>query len=88
MILIIAVYEILQNSTAFENAECFAVFVLVCEGGDAAVGVNFQEPRLLLLILRHLDSVDLFTRQCCSVGKEEVSAHCIQDPTPQGEWTP
>lgn len=62
VVLVVAVNEILQNSTALKDADLLAVGELVSEGGDATVGVDLEEPGLLLLILHHLDGVDLVVK--------------------------
>lgn len=58
MILVIAINKILQNGARLKNANLFTV-ESVGHGGDAAVGVDLEEPRLLLLVLAHLDGVHL-----------------------------
>lgn len=58
VVLVVAINEVLQNSTALKDANLLAV-QRICEGGDAAIGVDLQEPLLLLLILSHLDGVHL-----------------------------
>ena len=59
VVLVIAVDDVLENSTALKDADRLAVGELVGQGGNAAIGVDFEEPRLLLLIVGHADWVDL-----------------------------
>ena len=59
VVLDVAVDKVLENGTALKDANGLAIRPLVGDGGDAAVGVNLEEPRLLLLILAHLDGMDL-----------------------------
>ena len=61
VILVISVHEILQDGTAFPNLELLAVLVLVDDGWDATVGVDVEEPRLFLLMLREIDCAYLQT---------------------------
>lgn len=58
VILVIAINKILQDGARLKNANLFTV-KSVGDGGDAAVGVDLKEPRLLLLVLAHLDGVHL-----------------------------
>jgi hypothetical protein len=51
---------ILQDGAALKDANVGAVRPLVCDGGDAAVGVDFEEPGLFLLIGAHFDRVNLY----------------------------
>ena len=48
MLGVIAVDEVLQDGTALENTDGLAVGEGVGQGGDAAVGVDLEKPRLLL----------------------------------------
>lgn len=64
VVFVVAVRQVLQDGTALKDADLLAVLKLVRQGGDATIGVNLQEPRLLLLILHHLDGVHL--RACVS----------------------
>lgn len=59
VVLVVAVYKVLENGSALKDANGLAIRPLVGDGGDAAVGVNLEEPRLLLFILAHLDGMDL-----------------------------
>lgn len=59
MVLVVSVREVLEDGTALKNANLLAVWQLVRQSGQAAVGVDLEEPGLLLLILHHLDGVDL-----------------------------
>lgn len=59
MVLVIPVHEILQDRAALKDAERRAVGPGVRDGGDAAVGVDVEEPLLLLLVLAQVDGADL-----------------------------
>ena len=39
--------EVLQDAAGFEEADFLAVWEGVCYGGDAAVGVDFEEPAVV-----------------------------------------
>lgn len=47
MLLVVAVDEVLQNSSALKDADGLPVGEGVGEGGDPPVGVDLEEPRLL-----------------------------------------
>lgn len=63
MVLVIAVHEILQDGAALKDANDGTVGPLVRDGGDAAVGVDFEEPRLFLLVGAYFNMVDLQQRR-------------------------
>ena len=48
---IISVHQILQHRTRLKYSDLFPIGELVRHGGDSSIGVNFQEPLLLLLII-------------------------------------
>lgn len=48
VVLVVAVDEVLEDGTRLKDANGLAVGPCVSDGGNAAVGVNFQEPWLLL----------------------------------------
>jgi hypothetical protein len=58
VILVIAINEVLKHSTALKNTDLLAVEG-ISESRNATVGVDLEEPLFLLLILGHLDSMDL-----------------------------
>lgn len=55
MLRVIAVREVLQNGAAFKDADGLAIGESVCEGGDATIGVDLEEPRLLLGVFANLN---------------------------------
>lgn len=50
--------KILEYASGLKDADGLAVGEGVSYGGDPAVGINFQEPWLLLSICRNVDIVD------------------------------
>lgn len=58
VVFVIAINEVLQHGAALKDTDLLA---LECVGKsrDATVGVDLEEPLFLLLILGHLDGVDL-----------------------------
>lgn len=59
MLRIVPFHEILEDRTALKHTNLLAVGQRVRYGGDAAIGVDFQEPGLFLLIVHHVDGADL-----------------------------
>lgn len=59
MVLVVAVDEVLQDGARLKDANGLAVGPGVCDGGDAAVGVDFEEPGFFLLILCHFNRPNL-----------------------------
>lgn len=51
MVLVVPVDQVLQDGTALEYADLLAVGEGIRDGGNATIGVDLEEPRLLLLIL-------------------------------------
>lgn len=47
VVLVVAVHEVLHDGGAFEQPDGLAVLEDICEGRDAAVGVDLEEPWLL-----------------------------------------
>jgi hypothetical protein len=62
VVLVIAINKVLEDGTALEDADGLAVGELVSNGRNAAIGVDLEEPGLLLLIVTHANGVDLKTR--------------------------
>lgn len=56
---VVAFNKVLKNSTAFKDTKLLAIGPRICNGRDAAIGVDFQVPWLFLLILSNLDMVQL-----------------------------
>lgn len=57
--IVVLLDEVLQNTPGLEEADLLPVAGEgICQGGDAAVGVDFEEPGLLLGVLRDVDLVD------------------------------
>lgn len=52
---VIATSEVAQNGIALKDAQ--AVIVVVNQGGDAAIGVHGDEPRLLLDVLADVNGL-------------------------------
>lgn len=44
MVLVVLLGEVGEDAAGFEEADLLAVLERVCERGDAAVGVYFEEP--------------------------------------------
>lgn len=55
--LVVLLDEILHDAAGFEESNAFAVGEGVREGGDAAVGVDFEEPGLFLGVGLNVDIV-------------------------------
>lgn len=59
MLAVISGNEVLQNSTTLKNADFLAILVDVCQGWDAAVGVDFDKPGLFVLLGEDIDRHEL-----------------------------
>lgn len=57
--------EVLQNGTTLEDADLLAILVDVGQGRDAAVGVDFDKPGLLIFLGQDVDRDKLQGRQRC-----------------------
>lgn len=68
MVLVVPVYEILQDGTTFPDLEVVATLVRVDDGRNAAVGVDVEEPLLFLLVFKDLNCAYLHT-DCVRVFK-------------------
>lgn len=55
MLRVIAVREVLQDGAALKDADGLAIGESVCEGRNATIGVDLEEPRLLLGVLADLN---------------------------------
>lgn len=66
VVLIVPVDKILQDGATFPDLEVVATLVCVDDGRDAAVGVDVEEPLLLLLVFEELDCAYLYT-ECVRV---------------------
>ena len=51
VVLVISCYKVLHDATAFKHTNFLAVGILVCDSWNAAIRVDFEEPRLLLGVL-------------------------------------
>lgn len=71
-ITIVPVHKILQNGSTLPDFQLGAVTLLVDEGRDTAVGVDIEEPLLLLLVFEEFDWADL----CKNVGQSYSAAFC------------
>jgi hypothetical protein len=59
VVLVVAADEVLEHGAALKDADLLAVGQLVRKCRDAAIGVDLEEPVLLLLIVLHVDLTDL-----------------------------
>lgn len=59
MVFVIFRHKILHDAAAFEEADRFAIRELVRQCWNAAIGVNIEEPLLLLCILGDVDLGEL-----------------------------
>ena len=59
MVLVVTVDEVLEDGSGLEDANGLAIGPCVSEGGNAAVGVDFEEPWLLLGVVSQLDGNNL-----------------------------
>ena len=55
VVLVVALDEVLHDGAGLEERNGRAVLELVGKGGDAAVGVDFEEPRLFLDVFGDVD---------------------------------
>lgn len=65
MILVVSSNEVFQNSTALEDADLLAILVKIGQGRNAAVGVDFDKPGLLVLLGEYVDEDELHGHQRC-----------------------
>lgn len=86
VVLVVPLHEVLQDGAALKDANLLAVQG-ICEGGNAAIGVDVEEPLLLLLILHHFNVVHLlggvrFTSWPC-IRAESVPRTAARAPRAQ-----
>lgn len=92
---VVAFHKVLHDGAALEEADGRAVREDIGQCGDAAVGVNFEEPGLLLLILAEVDGGDLtypgvldwiFLSHGGGAGWKRggMGVPCTEDQAPQG----
>ncbi len=55
MVRVVLVGQVCEDAAGLEQADLLAIREGVCQGRDAAVGVDFQKPRLLLPVGRDVD---------------------------------
>lgn len=65
MVLIVLGNQVLQNGTALEDVDLLAIFSDVGQGRNAAVGVDFDKPGLLVLLGEDVDRDELEGYQRC-----------------------
>lgn len=59
VVLVIALDQVLHNASRFEDTDCFAVGESIGDGGNAAIGIDLQEPGFFLRVLGHVNAGDL-----------------------------
>ena len=50
LFLVVLLSEVLQYAAGFEEADSLAIGESVCDGGDATVRVDFEEPGFFLFV--------------------------------------
>lgn len=62
VVLVISVHKVLHDGGTLKKPNGLAIFKGVRQGGDAAIGVDLQEPRLLLRVLAKFNVCSLRAR--------------------------
>ena len=71
MFAVVLLDEILHNAARFEEADSLPVGEGVCQGRDAAIGVDGKEPRFFLRILGDVDCVGCVGKTTVLVSLDE-----------------
>lgn len=59
VVLVVAIDEVLKDGARLKDANGLAIGVSIGQGGDTAIRVDLNEPRLFLGVLGDVDSFDL-----------------------------
>lgn len=88
MILVVGLYQILKDRARLKNCELLAVRALIGDGGDPPVGVDLEEPVLLLLQLGKVEGLVLRKLGSCPRTPNWLDVHRTVGRAPPGRWRP
>jgi hypothetical protein len=57
VVLVVAINNVFKDGSAFKDTDLLPIGPCIRDGGNSAIGVDLQEPRLFLLIVLYLDRV-------------------------------